>query len=812
MERTVHQILHALANVISSMRSARAHVVDATSLKTTPWPADVPVLAPKMPTFDIDQLRSDCIPDLLACIEDARHELLAFTKVITADDDEIYITVADLSHDYSALMLVFSSDRPSLDHRPIETAPNSISFTVDASGTISHVAEIGTTALGDNADDLVGQSFADRVHPEDAAIAVSEFAAMAEHLGHPQLQRLRLRAISGWRWFEVFGVVAPGNADRSMRLTAVDVHAETEALNELRRNVDRFSLLADSLPFGVFLADLNGPIEVMNEEFRTMLGDAMVNRSDAQSRWASKNRLVSWWDFVDESHQARVIDAVTATGMFKPYDHELISGTDELGDRYCRIHVRPVSAQAGSPTQFIGVVADITDERRAKDELRRAAQTDPLTGLANRRALEERLRAHQRMADGESCAVLFIDVDGFDQINNTYGHEIGDRLIKTVAERVKSRVRAGDVVARFGGSSFVVWSMQHRGMSGGLSLAHDLKRVIVAPITIDNSSTRPKVAIGVAAVAGPTEAGGDDLICALADAGAAMYEAKSAGASGVRAATVGLRSRVARRLRLETDIGPAIAAGELTMVYQPICDLETGGLVAAESLVRWEHPQYGSISPVEILEVAEASESLADLTMCCVDAVARDLRQFREDFPLHQFVRFGLNGSPAQLRIAHYAETHVEVLHRHQLEPRDVVVEITESDPINADEDAAATVHELAEFGVEISLDDFGSGYSSLEYLTRLPITSLKIDRSIVKQIGRTESARKIIAGIRALCDSLDITVLAEGVETADEMDACRRAGITRVQGFVIAKPGPPSQLAHLPPRTAPPAQTHLGE
>lgn len=424
----------------------------------------------------------------------------------------------------------------------------------------------------------------------------------------------------------------------------------------------------------------------------------------------------------------------------------------------------------------------------AEEDMRRLAYTDALTGLPNRASLEIRLAQVLAMVRREnaSIAVLFVDLDHFKRINDSLGHLIGDLLLRNVAQRLKDVVRDSDIVARLGGDEYIVVLT---GLDAGLdALAVGTKMLVVLaqPHAIGGRSLCITSSIGIALY--PQDgATGAEL---MKNADAAMYAAKGAGRAQVQFYRAEMNAQAERRLMLENDLRTALAAGELELYYQPKVGAGEGcRLQGFEALLRWRHPRHGFIAPTEFIPVAEESGQIEAIGAWVLDAACRQLAVWEKSGvgPIHVAV----NLSACQLRAADVAVTVAATLERHGVAPDRIELEVTESTAMSDPERAIERLQALRALGVSLAIDDFGTGYSSLAYLKRLPVQTLKIDKSFVMDIGVDANDTAIVAATLALARSLGLAVVAEGVETVEQKAFLVAHGCSVLQGYLFGKPAP---------------------
>jgi len=464
--------------------------------------------------------------------------------------------------------------------------------------------------------------------------------------------------------------------------------------------------------------------------------------------------------------------------------------------RWVTARSRPLDSPT-PPCATVLTLSDVTERHEAAARVEHAATHDPLTGLPNRE------RLHRRIADlgdasrrhGERLVVLLVDLDGFKIINESAGHEVGDEALLTVGQRLRDRVRREDVVARPGGDEFVVLATVPDD-DDGMRLAQDLLAELGRPLTGVLSGHHLRASAGLVVV-GPDDA--RTAVELLRDADAAMHEAKAAGGGRVAAFDARLRADMLRRIRLGRDLREALAGGAgLWMAYQPLVDARTRRTAGAEALARWDHPELGAVPPMEFVAIAEQSGSVHPLGRFVLRRACADVASRIAQAPAG--LRLSVNLSPRQLDEPGLAGLVAQALEETGTAPEALCLEVTES--VVAIDDAAAlrTLHELRAMGVSLAIDDFGTGYSSLARLRTLPVDELKIDRSFVTTLPDDAEARVIVGGVIQLAHTLDMRVVAEGVETARHADILAEMGCDLLQGYHFSRPVPIDQLFPHPP------------
>jgi diguanylate cyclase (GGDEF)-like protein len=463
---------------------------------------------------------------------------------------------------------------------------------------------------------------------------------------------------------------------------------------------------------------------------------------------------------------------------------------------YVRISGDP-QFDGGRFTGYRGVASDVTAATLAGQQVLQLARYDSLTGLANRHMFHEDLdRALQRGADqAAGFALLFIDLDRFKYVNDTLGHDAGDELLKVMARRLSSLLRGVDRLARLGGDEFVVL-LDHVTDPAALSkVASRLLTELAEPLELGGHMMQISGSVGISLY----PADGHDAATLLKNADTAMYLAKSRGKNNFQFFTPDLAQRAARFFAMENDLRQAIDGEQLVLHYQPLYRASDSRLCGMEALVRWQRPGHGLVSPGDFIPLAEESGLIVPIGRWVMQAVCHQLRAWREaglNPP-----RCAINLSARQFAGNRLADEVREALAMHALEASALTVEITEGQLMAEPERAQLALQRLQALGVQVAIDDFGTGYSSLAYLKRFNANTLKIDQSFVRGLPHQRDDMAITQAVVALAHSLQMAVVAEGVETAAQLQAVQQLGCDVVQGFFLARPMPAEQMATRLPR-----------
>jgi diguanylate cyclase (GGDEF)-like protein len=438
----------------------------------------------------------------------------------------------------------------------------------------------------------------------------------------------------------------------------------------------------------------------------------------------------------------------------------------------------------------------LVEAARIERQLRHDALHDRLTGLPNRTFLVERLKLalERGRRHRDSCALLFVDLDNFKAVNESYGHHAGDELLAEVARRLNTALRATDMLSRLGGDEFALLLEGITDPSDAARIADRLQETLRAPIHIGDVEIFTSASIGIALPGGPDET--PQRLLRSADT--AMYRAKEQGRARFEVFDATMHAVAMRRLTLETELRRALERRQLALHYQPVVSLRTKRIVAVEALLRWTHPERGMIPPSEFIPVAERAGIIVEIGAWVLAEACGQLQRWTAAHGAAAPEAVGVNLSVKQLGRHDLALRVKETLDTVGLAPHRLKLEITESMMIEDVDAALRAIGELKALGVRILIDDFGTGYSSLSYLARLAPDGIKVDRSFVAQMGTSDGSAALVRGIVALIGSLGLDSIAEGVETPEQLRALVDMGCTHAQGYHLARPMPPDALEPL--------------
>lgn len=457
-------------------------------------------------------------------------------------------------------------------------------------------------------------------------------------------------------------------------------------------------------------------------------------------------------------------------------------------------YIAPVKGEGGEPTHFVAALYDITSMKRYEAELEFQANRDVLTGLVNRNTLRNELTQAITYAARyhRSLWVVFVDLDRFKFVNDTLGHKAGDLLLKTVAGRLRGAVRDTDTVARLGSDEFVIVMSDYTDAGLDTRRLRRIQEAIAAPMTIEGHTFFPTCSLGVAAY--PEDGSDAETLVKYADI--AMFRAKQSGRDDYQFYTPAMNEQALERLRIEGDLRSALERNEFLLHYQPKVDLASGLIVGMEALIRWNHPELGMVSPLRFISLAEETGLILPIGSWVIRTACQQAKAWQDAGWGN--LRVAVNLSVRQFVQKDLVSSIASVLRQTGLPADSLELELTESLVMTDVDQAINILRQLKDLGVHLSIDDFGTGYSSLSYLKRFPIDVLKIDQSFVRDITLDVDDAAITASIISLAHSLKLHVIAEGVETVEQLDYLRLHGCDAMQGYLFSPPVPPARFEQL--------------
>jgi diguanylate cyclase (GGDEF)-like protein/PAS domain S-box-containing protein len=572
--------------------------------------------------------------------------------------------------------------------------------------------------------------------------------------------------------------------DRGITVIVRDITQRRQSEQALRDSQERYALAARGANDGLWDWNLRSGSIYFSSRWKAMLGFADDEISATPDDWLGRVHP----DDI-EILQAKISAHVGGASEHFESEHRLRHKDGRYRWFLCRGSA--LKDESDAVYRIAGSLSDITDRKHIEERLHHDAFHDALTGLPNRALLVDRLsHALQRVnrRGNYLFAVLFLDLDRFKVINDSFGHALGDQLLIAIARRLRECVRPDDTVARLGGDEFVVLLDDVQDVEEATTIADRIHESLTDPVRLGDHEVVTSASIGIAASSRKYER--PEQI--LRDADLAMYRAKTRGKSRHEIFDGDMHHHMLVRLELEADLRRALEQEQLSVYYQPILALSDGSIVAFEALVRWEHPERGMISPDIFVPIAEETGIVVPIGYWILETACRQMKEWLPMLPADRFVSMHVNLSGLQFRQLDLVDQVRSTLDRVGLEPNRLGLEITESVVMENAASSAEMLEQLRSIGVQLQIDDFGTGYSSLSYLHRFPIDTLKIDRSFVRTMLEDEKNVEIVRSIVTLAHELGMKVIAEGVETTEHLAKLRELGCERAQGHFFCKAVPP--------------------
>lgn len=682
-----------------------------------------------------------------------------------------------LSRRERALQLAWNRLSRTLAFNP--TALYAMALADQGSPRLIWVSENVDRILGHPADRLIlPGGWADQLHPDDRAETMARLGQLSEQ-GHVEME-YRLRRDNGeWSWIrDEIRVIGSGPVLEAAG-SWNDITARKETERRLAESEARYRLLAENV---------RDVIWQMTPDFVY----TYVSPSIELQRGFKPEEMIGC---PAEEFLGLRTDVAGAAGgnLLGPKEEFEVRCRD--GSRlWVEAAITPVF-ENGVLGGYRGVTRDIAEHKALQARMNHLAHHDSLTGLPNRRLFEARLEHALKQAQRyrHTLAVLIVDLDYFKDVNDSFGHAAGDELLKQVAQRFVCRVRGSDTVARFGGDEFAVLLEQVTLREDGGRVACDLIEILHEPFVLASGA---EVRIGASAGVSLYPDNGQLSGTLMQQADAALYHAKSEGRDTYRYFTDALTRASRERLRLEGGLRRALERNEFEVHYQPVIEISSGRIVGAEALLRWRDAEGQEISPARFIPVAESCGQILPIGEWVLRVACRQLRQW--DLAGHPLPVLSVNLSARQFAQRNLADMVLEIVAENQLHPSRLELEITESALMPEGEDAAKLLHRLKDAGLRLAIDDFGTGWSSLAYLQRFPFDTLKIDRRFIQNVATQRDQTVIVRSIIGLAQSLEYEVLAEGVETEEQLAFCREHGCHYFQGFLRSPAVPAAAFERL--------------
>ncbi len=552
-----------------------------------------------------------------------------------------------------------------------------------------------------------------------------------------------------------------------------------ERTAELRESEMKYRTIFENTGTATVIVEKDTTISLANSEFASMTG---FQKKEIES-------LKSWLQFMDEKTQRKIQngEVIPEHSDYHPmaphFECTFIDKEGKQKDMLCSLANIPGSDKS------VVTLADITELKEAERQIYHQAFHDTLTNLPNRALFMEHLNMALKRAkrrDDYYFAVLYLDIDRFKLVNDSLGHSVGDQLIKAFANRIKDSLRDLDILARFGGDEFVILLEDIENSEYASGVADRLQQELKRPFMIENKEVFAPASFGVVL----NTRDYDDAENIIRDADAAMYHAKENGKAQYKIFDKTLHKKALHLLERETDLRKAVNKNEFENHYQPIVDLQTASLVGFEALIRWNHPQLGLIYPGSFISIAEETGLIVPITQLIAQKACEDLCRWQDQLKDKLKLTMNINLSSKHFLSPTLLDDIKEILNQTGMPPQQLKLEITETALMEDADETIRLVHRLKDLGLHLVIDDFGTGYSSLSYLQRLPIDTLKVDRSFVSRIkSEPDGNRNIVEAIISLAHRLKMMVVAEGVETEEQFAILLEMNCQFGQGYLFSKP-----------------------
>ncbi|MEO5358974.1 MAG: EAL domain-containing protein [Nitrospirota bacterium] len=654
-------------------------------------------------------------------------------------------------------------------------------FVIDIYGKVKTVNHTVCSVLMYNADELIGKRAANLFSDGNV---IEEKLKDVRILDHSE----KISRIELWLITKSGGKIAVQCSFSMMKGTEngdiVCVAADITVRKRFEDDLRKLSIAVEQSLSSIIITDKYGSIEFVNQKFTECTGYTL-------SEVKGKNPSILKSGKHPQEFYKRLWDTITAGEEFRAD----VCNRKKDGTLYWEfLSIAPIKDTVGNITHFIAVKIDDTERKHAEERLKQLAHFDMLTGLPNRSLYEDRLRQTllQAKRTDFNFAVMFLDLDKFKFVNDTLGHHMGDLLLKEVAARLRESVRESDTVARMGGDEFQILLAKITKPTDAANIAGKIVKAMNESFILDGQQCNIGVSIGISIY--PDN--GDNMEQLTKNADMAMYQVKEHGKNSFKFYDASMDVAILEKINLEKALTSALKNNELFLHYQPQIDIKSGKLVGCEALIRWQHPEMGMISPVRFIPLAEEINLICPIGEWVVREACTQNKLWQQNgFPPQ---RVSVNLSAHQFKDATLAKKITTILEETGLDPKYLDIELTESGLMQNVELSIQIMNELRKLGVNISIDDFGTGYSSLIYLKRFPIDILKIDQNFIRNCTTDPSDAVITSTIISMAHSLNIKVIAEGVETIAQLELLRIFDCDEVQGYIFNKPIPPEEFSKL--------------
>jgi len=659
-------------------------------------------------------------------------------------------------------------------------------LTLTADGLIAEVNLTAAALLGEERKKLLRRRFARFVISENSDHWHRHFITVLRRNQRDQCELILRRSDGSCFNAQLDCLRMDGFAAPLVRVVLTDIHERKQAEAKLRLIATVFEQTGEA----IVITDANRTVIMVNQAFTTISGYS-------ESETIGQNHSMLQSDHHGKDFYHNMWTSINAEGHWQ-------------GEMWCRrkdgkrylgwLLMSRVLDAGGNLTNYIATFSDITEHKEAQAYIQRLAQFDSLTGLPNRALLQNRIRHDLYMAQRNQwpLALMFIDLDHFKNVNDSLGHQIGDRLLIALASRLKLAVRGQDTISRLGGDEFIL-VLPDTDAAGAIHVVEKLLQLSQQPYQIEQYELVVTPSIGIAMF--PDDGSDFESLSRCADV--AMYHAKQAGRNGYRFFTSEMQASSIRVLQIENALRHALERDQFHLHYQPQVQLCDGRVIGVEALLRWQHPELGAVAPAEFISIAEDSGQILHIGEWVLRCAVRQCKAWIDSGL--QPITMAVNLSAIQFRDPRLPELVMQILNEEKCPAHCLELELTEGVAMDNPPEVIAIVNKLHARGIRVSIDDFGTGYSSLSYLKQFKVYKLKIDQSFVRDITESPENRAIVTAIISIAKSLGLKTIAEGVETEEQLAFLREKDCDEVQGFYISRPLPADALAHYLGTASPP-------
>lgn len=681
----------------------------------------------------------------------------------------------------------------------IARATRHVFMIADAQYQIKFVNQALQDIIGYSHDEIVRYNIRPVLHPDDKEEHERKLRFLRDTPKSSIFSRHRTKHRRGhWIWMETRGYnLLHDRGIDGLVFSIEDISARVDTERQLQEEHALLRAVLDLNPSMIYATDTEGRFTFSNQTFQRRFG--FVSEDTLRGKTIHDIFAPHVGDG-QEPTSARIADRlhlqdlqVIQTG--RPLDGQEIQGLwDEDQSSWYKVNKYPLQDAGAQTIGMLCIARDITDSKEYEMRLEHQALHDPLTGLPNRRYLLKTITdiIAQPRHDSTPLTMLFCDLDFFKSVNDTHGHDFGDKCLMEITRRILAELPTADFVARFGGNEFVI--VTNATADQAKAKAEALLEAISRRVMIDDTVVKIQTSIGIAMLdaqhKNPSEW--------IRDADAAMYQAKERGRNRVEIFDASLQSHITKRAQLDVALRFALERDELAMVYQPKVSLKDGSVKGFELLLRWNNPQYGTVSPTDFIPVAENSGLVVPIGLWVLEEACKQILAWRTNYPDLEKFTIAVNVSMRQLLQSTFLDEVAAIMKRTGVEPEAIELELTETSAMANPVQTVETLGLLKKRGFRLALDDFGTGYSSLAYLQKLPIDVLKIDKGFVQGLDKNPSDVEIVRLILALAQTLNLETVAEGVETRDDMVRLKDMGCHLAQGYAFSAPVTANDAAEL--------------